>query len=73
MAPTLIIQQLSLQDANGNTHFMNSIITQNNDEVMRILNVLKTMSEKHTKHTLINNLNLVNRNGENSLILAIKY
>jgi ankyrin repeat protein len=73
MAPTLIIQQLSLQDANGNTHFMNLIITQNNDEVMRILNVLKTMSEKHTKHTLVNNLNLVNRNGENSLILAIKY
>jgi ankyrin repeat protein len=73
MAPTLIINQVTLPDADGNTPLMNFIISQNNSEVIRILDVIKSMTVTEDRWRLITSLNKVNRNGENSLILAIKY
>lgn len=72
MAPTLI-QQVTLQDGDGNTHFMNLIISENNDAVIRIINVIKSISDEDLKNSIVTSLNTVNRNGENALILAIKY
>ena len=72
MAPTLI-QQLTLQDGDGNTHFMNLIISENNDEVIRIINLIKSISDEDLKNSIITSLNTVNRNGENALILLTKY
>lgn len=72
MAPTLI-QQVTLQDRDGNTPFMNLIISQNNDEVNRIINAIKSISDEDLKNSIITSLNTVNRNEENALILSAKY
>ena len=72
MAPTLI-QQVTLQDGDGNTHFMNLIIQNNDDELIRIINAINRISDEDLKNSIITSLNTVNRNDENALILAIKY
>lgn len=72
MAPE-IVRQVTEQDTDGNTVFMRSIINQNNEEFERCITAIKGIHNPGIQEQILNGLNTVNRNGENSLILSAKY
>ena len=72
MAPE-IVRQVTEQDHNGNTVFMRSIISQNNEEFERCVRAIKGTDDPGLQEQILSGLNTVNNNGENALILSAKY